>query len=106
MALIDKKYIDVINNVFYERDILDSLHGLNEQIISNLEYETIILDSIVTAQENVILNDSLLIFELENRNKQMIEQYTKELKKEKRKKISFQSLTGVSVIVVFLLILL
>lgn len=106
MALIDKKDIDVINNVFYERDILDSLHSLNEQIISNLEYETIILDSIVTAQENVILNDSLLISELENRNKQTIEQYTKELKKEKRKKISFQSLTGVSVIVVFLLILL
>lgn len=106
MALICKQDIDIINNVFHERNVLDSLHNLNEQIISNLEHETVILDSIIITQENVILNDSLLISELENRNKQTIEQYTKELKREKRKKISFQSLTGAGIIAIILLILL
>ena len=52
------------------------------------------------------LNDSLLISELENRNKQTIEQYTKELKKEKTKKISFQTTTGLSIIAIILLLLL
>ena len=37
MALISKQDIDIINNVFKERDVLDSLHNINEQIISNLE---------------------------------------------------------------------
>ena len=106
MALINKHDIDIINNVFNERNTLDSLNNLNEQIISNLERKTTVLDSIVVTQENVILNDSLLIFELENRNKQTVEQYAKELKKEKRKKISFQSLTGAGIIAIILLILL
>lgn len=106
MALINKQDIDIINNVFNERNTLDSLHNLNEQIISNLEQKVVVLDSIITTQEVVILNDSLLVSELENRNKQTVEQYTKELKKEKRKKISFQSLTGAGIIAIILLILL
>lgn len=106
MALISKKDIDVINKVFHERKTLDSLHNLNEKIISVLEQEKIVLDSIIVSQENIISNDSLIISDLENRNTQTINQYTKELKKEKNKKISFQALTGAGIIAIILLILL
>lgn len=106
MALISKQDIDVINNVFNERNILDSLYNLNEQIISNLEFENRIQDSIILNQEIIISNNHVVIDELKSKNSQIIEVYSKELKKEKRKKISFQSLTGAGIITIILLILL
>lgn len=106
MALINKEDIDIINRVFYEKNVLDSLHNINEQIISTMEQEMNILDSIIVSQENIIVNDSLIIEDLENRNIQTVNQYSKELKKEKNKKISFEALTGASMIVIILLILL
>ena len=106
MALIGKEDIDVINRVFYEKNVLDSLHDINEQIISTMEQEMDILDSIIVSQENIIVNDSLIIEDLENRNIQTVNQYSKELKKEKNKKISFEALTGASIIAIILLILL
>ena len=106
MALINKEDIDVINNVFVDRARLDSLNVLNEQIISNLESVNKTQSVIIAHQETTIKNDSLIIFELEAQNDQTIEKYSKELKKEKRKKISFQSLTGAGIIVIILLILL
>lgn len=106
MALIGKEDIDVINRVFYEKNVLDSLHDINEQIISTMEQEMDILDSIIISQENIIVNDSLIIEDLENRNIQTVNQYSKELKKEKNKKISFEALTGASIIAIILLILL
>lgn len=106
MALISKEDVDIINKVFHERKTLDSLHNLNEKIISVLEQEKIALDSIIVSQENIISNDSLIINDLENRNTQTINQYTKELKKEKNKKISFQALTGAGIVAIILLILL
>lgn len=106
MALINKEDIDVINRVFYEKNVLDSLHDINEQILSTLEQEIIALDSIIVSQENIIMNDSLIIEDLENRNIQTANQYAKELKKEKNKKISFEALTGAGIIAIILLILL
>lgn len=106
MALINKEDIDLINNVFNERNVLDSLYNLNEQIISNLEVEIDIQDSIIVNQNKVIENNENVISELETRNNQNVEMYSKELKKEKRKKISFQSLTGVGIITIILLLLL
>lgn len=106
MALISKKDIDVVNNVFNERDMLDSLHNLNEQIISALESEIMLLDSIIVTQEQIIINDSIAIDELKDKNKYTVEKYSKELKKEKAKKISFQTTTGVGIIVIILILLL
>ena len=106
MAVINKEDIDLINGVFNERNILDSLYNLNEQIISNLEAEINIQDSIIINQNQTIKNNGVIISELETRNNQNIEMYSKELKKEKRKKISFQSLTGVGIITIILLLLL
>ena len=106
MAVINKEDIDLINGVFNERNILDSLYNLNEQIISNLEIEISIQDSIIINQNQAIKNNEVVISELETRNNQNIEMYSKELKKEKRKKISFQSLTGAGIITIILLLLL
>lgn len=106
MAVINKEDIDLINGVFNERNILDSLYNLNEQIISNLEIEINIQDSIIVNQNQTIKNNEIVISELEVRNNQNIEMYSKELKKEKRKKISFQSLTGAGIITIILLLLL
>jgi hypothetical protein len=106
MAVINKEDIDLINGVFNERNALDSLYNLNEQIISNLEVEINIQDSIIINQNQTIKNNEVVISELETRNNQNIEMYSKELKKEKRKKISFQSLTGAGIITIILLLLL
>lgn len=106
MALINKKDIDVINNVFNERNVLDSLHNINEQLLSNMELELKIQDSIISNQVLIISNSNQIIANLEDQNLQNIEKYTKDLKKEKNKKISFQTLTGASIVVIILLILL
>ena len=106
MALISKEDIDIINNVFNERNVLDSLYSIDENIILNLEQEVSILDSILASQKIIIQNDSLIIEDLENKNVQTTEQYERKLKKERNKKISFQSLTGAGIIVIILLILL
>lgn len=106
MALINKEDIDVINNIFVDRARLDSLNVLNEQIISNLESVNKTQSVIIEHQDSTIKNDELIISELEAQNDQTIEKYSKELKKEKRKKISFQSLTGAGIITIILLLLL
>lgn len=106
MALISKQDIDIINNVFEERNVLDSLHNINEQIISNLEINNGVQNTVLESQAVMIKNKDEIIKELEMRNKNSVQYYSKELKKEKNKKISFQTLTGASIIAIILLILL
>lgn len=106
MALISKQDIDIINNVFKERDVLDSLHNINEQIISNLEINNKIQDTVLKNQTMMLKNKDEIIKELETRNENNTQYYSKELKKEKNKKISFQTLTGASIIAIILIILL
>ena len=106
MALISKQDIDIINNVFEERNVLDSLHNINEQIISNLEINNIVQNTVLESQAVMIKNKDEIIKELEMRNENSVQYYSKELKKEKNKKISFQTLTGASIIAIILLILL
>lgn len=106
MALINKTDIDIINNVFHERSILDSLHNLNEQIISALQQEGALKDSIIMDQNDIINNKNQIINDLEIKSDQITETYNKKLKREKNKTISFQTLTGASIITIILLILL
>lgn len=105
MALINQKDIDIINNVFYEKNILDSLHNLNEQIISNLEIELDIQDSVILTQSQIIANKNLALLELENERILLTETYSKQVEKEKNKKITYQTCTGISVVAIILLIL-
>lgn len=106
MALINQSDIDVINNVFAERNKLDSLNTINKKIISGLELGMQIQDSVIEYQDLAISNNENQLNQLEYRNQQTIEKYSKELKQEKRKTASFQSLTGISLIAIILLILL
>lgn len=106
MALISKEDVDVINNVFRERDFLDSLHRVNEKIIANLETNVQIQTTIIESQSLAIKCGDKLVKELESRNNKNIEKYSKELKKERAKAISFETLTGAGIIAIILLILL
>lgn len=106
MALINKSDIDIINNVFEERNMLDSLNTLNEEIILNLEKSNESQSIIISYQDSTIKNNELIISELELQNDQTVEMYSKELKQEKRKKVSFEALTGAGILVIILLILL
>ena len=105
MALISKQDIDIINNIFKEKNILDSLHNINEQIISNLEINNKIQNDVLENQAMIIKNKDEIIKELEMRNANNVQYYSKELKKERNKKISFQTMTGAGIIVIILLIL-
>ncbi len=106
MALISKEDIDIINNVFNERNVLDSLHNANEQIISNLEIKNKVQSTVLESQKLMIKNKDEIIEELTMRNENSVQYYSKELKKEKNKKISFQTLTGAGIITIILLLLL
>lgn len=106
MALISKKDIDVINHVFWERNLLDSLQTVNEQIIATLKQNNIVQQEILENQELIIKNKESIIGELEDRNENSIKYYSKELRKERNKKISFQATTGVGIIAIILILLL
>ena len=106
MALISKEDIDIINNVFNERNVLDSLHNVNEQIISNLEIKNKLQLSTIKSQAVMLENKDAIIRELEIRNDNSVQYYSKELKKEKNKKISFQTTTGIGIVVIILILLL
>ena len=106
MALINKTDVDKINKVFAERNVLDSLNNINEKIISNLEINKEIQNSIIESQALAIKHGDELVKELENRNTKTVEKYSKELKKERNKAISFEALTGAGIIAIILLILL
>lgn len=106
MALISKQDIDVINNMFNERNMLDSLCNINERLISKLELNNRVQSNVLERQAQIIKNQELLIKELEIRNENSVQYYSKELKKEKTKKISFQTTTGLSIIAIILILLL
>lgn len=106
MALISKEDIDIINNVFNERNVLDSLHNVNEQIISNLEIKNKLQLSTIKSQAVMLENKDAIIRELEIRNDNSVRYYSKELKKEKNKKISFQTTTGIGIVAIILILLL
>jgi hypothetical protein len=86
--------------------LLDSLQTVNEQIIATLKQNNIVQQEILENQELIIKNKELIIGELEDRNENSIKYYSKELRKERNKKISFQATTGVGIIAIILILLL
>jgi hypothetical protein len=86
MALISKQDIDIINNVFTERNMLDSLCSINEELISKLELNNRVKSVVLERQVLIIKNNEMVIKELEARNENRVKYYSKELKKEKNKK--------------------
>lgn len=106
MALISKKDVDIINRVFNEKNVLDSLLNVSEQMIDYLETQNRVKSNIIENQKLIIKNKDIVIKELETKIESDIRHYSKELKKEKTKKISFEIISGAGIITIILLILL
>lgn len=89
MALISKEDIDIINSVFNERNILDSLNTINDSIISNLELVRLQYLNIIKDQKVIIQNDSLIIDKqklLLNEREKILQKYQKDIKNQKTQK--------------------
>ena len=72
MALISKHDIDVINRVFEERNMLDSLNNVSEKLISTLELNNKVQSAIIEDHIRMIKNKDLIINELETRNENSV----------------------------------
>lgn len=97
MALISKEDIDIINNVFNERNILDSLNTINDSIIYNLELVRLQHLNIIKDQKVIIQNDSLIINRQElllNEREKILQKYQKDIKNQKTQKTIWMSTSG------------
>ena len=97
MALISKEDIDIINNVFNERNILDSLNIINDSIINNLELVRLQHLNIIKDQKVIIQNDSLIINRQElllNEREKILQKYQKDIKNQKTQKTIWMSTSG------------
>lgn len=97
MALISKEDIDIINNVFNKRNILDSLNIINDSIISNLIITRNYYLNIIQNQKVIIQNDSLIKAKykilIEERDI-ILQKYQKDIKKQKTQKTIWMSTSG------------
>lgn len=108
MALINNDDINIINKVFYERDLLDSLNSVNDSLIRKLDLVRINQDNIIQKQKAVIQNDSLIKIQYElaidDRNK-IIQDNQKAIKNQKNQKVIWQSTTGALAIALLVVLL-
>ena len=97
MALISKEDIDIVNNVFNERNILDSLNTINDSIISNLIIMRDYYLNIMQNQKVIIKNDSLIKIKykiLIEKRDAILQKYQKDIKKQKTQKTIWMSTSG------------
>lgn len=106
MALINKHDISIINKVFEDRYLLDSLRIVNDQLILQLQIENQVKSTIIDDQNKIIENNKFVIKELETNSLNIRNVYEKEIRCEKNKKIVFQTTTGISFIAIILILLL
>lgn len=108
MALINNNDINIINKVFHERNILDSLNSVNDSLIRKLDLVRINQDNIIKKQKVVIQNDSLIKIQyklaIDDRNK-IIQDNQKAIKNQKNQKIVWQSTTGALAIILLVVLL-
>ena len=108
MALINNEDINIINKVFYERNILDSLNTINDTLIKKLEIQRLDLQKIILNQKVVIQNDSLIKLKyqslLDDQNK-ILQKYQKDIKKQKTQKTIWMSTSGGLAIALFIVLL-
>ena len=87
MALINNEDVNKINKVFFEKEKLDSLRVIDQQIIDNLIISNSKLDSIILNKNIIISNNEEIKNNLSKELDQKSKQYKKSLKKERAKKI-------------------
>ena len=89
MALINNDDINTINKMFYEKEVLDSLHEVDGTLIRKLNLVRIEQDKIIKNQKVIIQNDSLIKRQyrlaLDQKN-QMIQDNKKAIKSQKTQK--------------------
>lgn len=87
MALLNKKDIDKINQVFFERKKLDSLNRANEELISLYQAKCLSLLNISSLKDDIIKDKDLLIDETKDALEAKYEDQKLETKKMKNKKL-------------------
>jgi len=81
MLLINKNDADIINTVFYQYNVLDSLNIINEQIILSLNVKNSNLESIVTEQKIILENKDKQLTNIKQQNKEVISDLEKQVKR-------------------------
>ena len=87
MALLNKKDIDKINQVFFEREKLDSLNRANEELISLYQVKCLSLLNISSLKDDIIKDKDLLIDETKTSLEAKYEDQKLETKKMRNKKL-------------------
>lgn len=108
MALINNNDINIINKVFHEREILDSLHEVDGTLIRKLDLVKIEQDKIIKNQRAVIQNDSIIKRQYQlaiDQKNQIIKDNEKAVKIQKTQKTIWQSTTGALAIVLIVVLL-
>lgn len=108
MALINNNDINIINKVFHEREILDSLHEVDGTLIRKLDLVRIEQDKIIKNQRAVIQNDSIIKRQYQlaiDQKNQIIKDNEKAVKIQKTQKTIWQSTTGALAIVLIVVLL-
>ena len=105
MALLNKKDIDKINQVFFEREKLDSLNRANEELISLYQAKCLSLLNISSLKDDIIKDKDLLIDETKTSLEAKYEDQKLETKKMRNKKLIWQGIS-IAEIAIFLIIIL
>lgn len=105
MALLNKKDIDKINQVFFEREKLDSLNRTNEELISLYQVKCLSLLNISSLKDDIIKDKDLLIDETKTSLEAKYEDQKLETKKMRNKKLIWQGIS-IAEIAIFLIIIL
>lgn len=105
MALLNKKDIDKINQVFFEREKLDSLNKVNEELVMVYQVKCLQLLQISDLKDGIIKDKDLLIDETKDALEAKYEDQKLETKKMKNKKLIWQGIS-IAEITIFLIIIL
>ena len=106
MVLLNKPDVDKINKTYFEKEKLDSLNTYNEKAIELLENKINIQDSIITNNNLLLKNEIALNKYLTKSIEDNTTQYEKYLRREKAKKVCWQTATGVAVVGIILALVL
>lgn len=105
MALLNKKDIDKINQVFFEREKLDSLNKVNEDLVMVYQAKCLQLLQISDLKDGIIKDKDLLIDETKDALEAKYEDQKLETKKMRNKKLIWQGIS-IAEIAIFLIIIL
>lgn len=103
MIVLNKTDLDKINTAFYMLDVYDSLNVVSEEMISTLKVINNNLENVIEQQKYVIDNQEIQIKTINSKNKDVISDLEKQVKRANRWKAFWEGTTGVSVVAVILL---